>query len=652
SQQSLVTRLGGRLLWGAMLLIGVASAFVRGLDIGHCHLGESHWTSQAFLYLDGGFAGTMLQGEALFLVIAVVVVAGLQALSLVRDTQTVIERAAPAPGSRWLALVLVAATIPALWAVRDGVAFPAHAHAWRLVPETNFAITWAASKQRPDDADARKDLKVADAAWQRLKTAAVVPANARPTDPFPLLRRGLDEPPFPYPDKAGVASLRPNVVITFLESTNTFFVHGLSGRHKGLMPELGKLAAQMTRVDGFRNTSSPTIGAMVAALCGVHPASHPYDLDVGESVDGRTAYTCLADRLKRHGYRTVYVQGASRRVTSKEYFFRTHGFDEVYGKEDLRKQWPKRRQGRWGFFDRDTLAFAQEQVTRLEALQKKDGRPFLLVTLTLDTHEPGMGPDPALPLGADGQVKGMPEAPTDEPARLLLAGYRSSDAALGPWGAFLLEPARAARTMVLMTADHAAFRHLLPKSVFLGEYDKHGLFERVPFLLHDPLHKLPKTIKRVGGTTDVTPTLLHALGLDAGLNSLGGLSLFGRRADVPVLVGRVGVREAYVFDHGVEAEWQVGAVVERCKANQPLGEGFRTLTACDLVAWMRWSDALWSLRRLFPAEAYFGGQGVDEKALALDMYLNKKEERMRKKHGKDWLKKERTERTKAEIEVR
>ena len=294
-----VHRLAGRLIGGGVLLLGVVAVVVRGLDAGHCLLGGSHWTSQAFMYLDRGFSGTLMQARTLGALATLAGTALLLAWALWRDGQQVARRLAPALANtsdlplawrRWIAWsALLLTALPAAWALKDGIRYPAHVHHWRLVPEVNFVSRWLQSRSAPDPATTAA---VPEATWSQFIAAGLVPPLSRPDDPFPLLRATLAEPPFPHPLRAGVsADLRPNVVITFMESVNSLFVHELSGRYRGLMPEVSALARRMSRVDGFHNTSSPTIAAMVAALCSVHPASHPYDLAVCESVDGRTAYT-------------------------------------------------------------------------------------------------------------------------------------------------------------------------------------------------------------------------------------------------------------------------------------------------------------------------------------------------------------------------
>lgn len=636
--------LAGRAALGASCALGALSALVRGIDTAHCYLGQSHWTAQAFMYLDRGFVGTLAEPRTLAVIGVMLGSAALVVLAIARDSARVTLQLRPtlpslSPRRRaltaWAALLLTA--LPAFWALKDGVRYPAHVHHLRLIPEVNLVLQWVRARELPDRTGDQAALKLSEATWSSLQRAALVPAGSRPDAPFPLLRTALGEPPFPYPRREGVAAdAAPNVVLTFMESVNSLFVHEISGRYRGLMPELGRLSRQMTRVQGFHNTAAPTIVAMVAALCSVHPASHPYDLDVGQSVDGRTAYTCLADVLRRHGYRTVYVQGASRKITSKEYFFRTHGFDEVYGREDIRELWPDRPQGPWGFYDRDSVAFAERQLERLEALRRQDGRPFLLVTLTLDPHEPGMGPPEALPtFRADLRQPGIEDVPDEEAAHLQLASYHSSDAAIGRWGRFVLQPERAKHTLFMLTADHAMFRNLVTNTIF-HDRTRNRSFDHVPMLIHDPLHALPPRLDVLAGTTDISPSILHLLGIDRVMTSFTGLSLFGRRREVPVLVGRVGLRFVYLHSGTADADLPAGVVRERCQRGERLLEdGSDPLSACEVAAWLDWSDALWATRRLFPESAYFGDQGVDKAGLALQMYENKKEQRLKKELGHD-----------------
>jgi phosphoglycerol transferase MdoB-like AlkP superfamily enzyme len=307
----------------------------------------------------------------------------------------------------------------------------------------------------------------------------------------------------------------------------------------------------------------------------------------------------------------VFVQAASKTLTSKEYFLRTHGFDEVAGREELGPRFADAEQGPWGPHDAELVTYVQERIARLEAQRAQDGRPFLLVMLTLDTHEPGMArPDCPLP-------DGVQDLPADAAGRKLAASFHCSDAAIGRLGRFLLDDARRDQTVWLLTADHAIFPDLAPPSIYPTEADRKQ-FTQVPFLLHDPLHLLPARIDTLSGTRDVAPTLLHLLGVTEVANSMTGRSIFGGRREHPFLIGRVGERLAFARTPQDSIELPVGEVRQGCREGRVLlTADTGPFTACDLAAWLDWQDGLWDAARLFPPKLYHGADGVlDPEGLA------------------------------------
>ncbi len=592
-----------RLAWLAGLT-GALAMVLRWLDAGHCFMVRAHWTANAFEYLDEGFAGSLADPRLIATLAAAAATAALLAVGVVRDARR--QREA---GLDWrIALaVLGIALLPAGWAIRDGVTFPAEVTDARLVPEVNFALKWQQAQRRPQ---LGATPRVSQQTWQTFAGLGLVRSNTPADSPWPLWLDHLDRRPFPYAKRevvrhdGTVVPADPNLVVTFMESTNALFIDSLSGRYQGLMPETSALSRRMTSVEGFHNTSAPTIAALVTALCSIHPSAHPLDLTPGQTVDGNAAYTCLADVLRARGYRTVFVQAAGKTVTSKEFFLRTHGFDEVYGREELGPRFADRGTGPWGPHDAELVTFTQERIVELEAKRKQDGRPFLLVMLTLDTHEPGMaGPDCQLP-------PGVSDVPEDAAARRLLASLHCSDKAVGRLGRFLLDDQRRNQTVWLLTADHAMFPDLAPASVYPTLADRKQ-FTRVPFLLHDPLHLLPARIETLSDTRDIAPTLLHLLGIVEVDNSMTGQSVFGGRREHPFLIGRVGERLAFARTPEASIELPVGEVRRGCREGRVLLQASSgPFTACDLAAWLDWQDGLWNAARLFPPHLYHGADGV------------------------------------------
>ena len=78
-----------------------------------------------------------------------------------------------------------------------------------------------------------------------------------------------------------------------------------------------------------------TVWAVSASQCGL-PLYLP-NLAILNKGTGKflSSATCFGDLLKDEGYYLSYYGGASLGFTGKGNFFRTHGFPDVYGKEEL-----------------------------------------------------------------------------------------------------------------------------------------------------------------------------------------------------------------------------------------------------------------------------------------------------------------------------
>lgn len=602
----LLVRLRPRALSLILPLLFGLCAVVRLVDALHCKMAGAHWGADSFQYLDAGFAGSVWEPRYGGALLGFLLVAWLAA-QLVRRDARLVRADVPVHTYAIAAFLLL---IPGLWALRDAIRFPPQVQEARLIPEVNAWIQWQRADQTPHVAAEAPPLS--PALLRKFQHLGLVPPDPDFNPAWPVQRQHIDPQPLPFAKKPNTP-VHPNVVLTLMESQNALFVHGLSGHYRGLMPELSALTTHMTVFDHFYNTSAPTIAAMVTALCGVQPSAHPRDLGDGKTVDGQAAYTCLADLLRPLGYRAIFVQGAAKTVTAKEYFLRTHGFDEVIGREELAPLYADRPQGSWGPHDGELVDFVQKKIEQLE----QDPRPFLLVMLTLDTHTPGMaGPECQLPAGVE-------DLPTDAEALKLLASYHCSDKAIGTLGRFLLQPQRAVRTLWLLTADHAAFADMTPANVYLSE-ENHRHSTLVPLLLHDPLHDLPAHVGTLAETRDLTPTLAHLLGVPDQPISLTGWSIFGHRQQLPFLLGRVGERLAFVRTPDRAVERTVASVQAGCERNETLLTALgQAWTACDMVAWLAWQDALWAGRRLFPAWLYHGADGVDRAWLVEKQERNK-----------------------------
>lgn len=602
------------------LLYGTAT---RALDAAYCYLVQSHWSADGFLYLDLGWAGRLLDPAAFGLLGGSVLVAWFVVAALRHEAAEATVRAGPRPQwpRRTGFVVALVALGGAGWAVRDGIRYPAELYELRLLPEVNFARQAWLWLHNPSKL-ATEPPVLSPRQFQQFVVAGLVPEQ--PPDPrHPLAQRSLAEPRLELPVRPGIdRTQRPNVVITLVESLNRLFVHELSGHYRGVMPELGQLTRQMTVADRYWGTSSPTIAGLITALCSLHPPSHPRDLGVGQLADGNTAYACLPDLLRQQGYRTVFIQSTSKDVMGLEHFLRTHGVDEVHARGEFDRRFPGRADGPWGMHDDALVEYTRSEIERLERLRARDGRPYLLVHMTVDSHDPGMAPDDVA----------LPDDVTEVPgggARRLLAAYHSSDKALGDLGRFLLAPERRDRTLWVLTGDHAQFNTFNTRPLFPTPRDAWP-FALLPLLIHDPHHELPPRTDVLCGTQDLAPTVLHLLGITEVKHSMSGHSLFGSRREYPVLVGRIGARFAFLGMATAQNTLPIGEVRNRCRQKQRiLKDGLEIFDACALAAWLDWQDALWDGKFLFPRLWFQGDRGVNRAVLRAGVEPNDADLRLR-----------------------
>lgn len=79
-----------------------------------------------------------------------------------------------------------------------------------------------------------------------------------------------------------------------------------------------------------------TIAGMVASQCGI-PLFAPFEGNASASVSSFFPQNiCLGDILKNSGYQNYFVQGANLRFAGKDVFLKSHGFDHLYGSEELK----------------------------------------------------------------------------------------------------------------------------------------------------------------------------------------------------------------------------------------------------------------------------------------------------------------------------
>ena len=156
----------------------------------------------------------------------------------------------------------------------------------------------------------------------------------------------------------------------------------------GLMPNLKRLAGQAL---DFRDIDSAdgsgwTIAGLVSSMCGVPLTTAQGDENsMGRMGSFLPEAFCLGDYLKQQGYENHYMGGADGKFAAKADFLASHGFDEVRDLDWFQQQGiDDSHFSNWGIHDDVLLDRAFDRFIELS----RAGQPFMLTTLTMDTHHP------------------------------------------------------------------------------------------------------------------------------------------------------------------------------------------------------------------------------------------------------------------------
>lgn len=313
------------------------------------------------------------------------------------------------------------------------------------------------------------------------------------------------------PSSVAVHAGKPkNLVLIYVESIES----GYSNRRvfgSNLIAPLTDLGASSFRSFVQMPGTGWTIAAMVATQCAI-PLKRVTIFDENTQGEQVRSFlpnaTCLGDILARHGYRNVFMGGASPSFAGKGRFLRTHRYHEVYGKEDWESLgMPPETMNGWGLFDHALFSRARAKLDQLHA----SGRPFNLTLLTVDTHEP------------DGHLS---HSCARRGHRGFTGVIRCSAAEVADFVRFVRERGYLADTNIVILGDHMARRN--PLSDALERMPERTLYNA--FIGAD----LPPRNREQLVHFDFLPTILELSGFSVGGGRLGlGYSGFNRHGARP-----------------------------------------------------------------------------------------------------------------------
>lgn len=306
-----------------------------------------------------------------------------------------------------------------------------------------------------------------------------------------------------------VRPTHPNLVFIYAESMERTYLD--ESLFPGLTPRLRALESEATSFTDIRQVGMTgyTIAGIVASQCGIPLSPLGFEGNRMASMDRYLPGALgLSDLLNRQGYHLVYMGGAPLWFAGKGTFYRTHGFHEVLGREELTPQLEDLGYlNAWGLYDDSLFDLA---FRRFEDLARGE-KPFGLFLLTLDTHHP-----------EGHRSRRVADLAYGDGSNAMLNAVRASDELIHQFVSRIRESPHGADTVIVIASDHLA----LPNNALhlLQQRERRNLF-----LVLEPGRRTGTRVDRRGSTLDIGPTLLPFLGFEGEI----GLGRDLRDPDLP-----------------------------------------------------------------------------------------------------------------------
>lgn len=274
---------------------------------------------------------------------------------------------------------------------------------------------------------------------------------------------------------------RPNVVILVLESTR-FDATSLGGRSN--TPNLLALSRQGTSAPVARAVLPHTSKSLFSLHCGRIPTMQYGNIEAIATVSAQ----CLPKILSEAGYRTAFMQSATGTFEDRPRLATLLGFDQFEASEELGGELQ-------GYLSSADASLGPAFERWLDA----GPEPFQATVLTSGTHFPYGLPE----------RYGDASSKSDEERYLWLV--EEEDRLLGTMLQALDARGLRERTLLVVVGDHGEGFGAKTALVHDNNFWEEGL--RVPMVFAGPGVPAAGTFEGNVSMTDVTPTVMHLLGL-------------------------------------------------------------------------------------------------------------------------------------------
>ncbi|OBZ12980.1 LTA synthase family protein [Bacillus sp. FJAT-26390] len=299
-----------------------------------------------------------------------------------------------------------------------------------------------------------------------------------------------------------------NVLMVQLEAFQNFMINKSIGGQE-ITPHLNGLIKQSAYFSQFYHQTAQgrTSDADFTANCSMQPVANG-SVFIQYAPN---AFDCMSKTLKENDYGTSVFHSYEGGFWNRNIMYNNMQYDQFYSL----KHFTLDEKIGWALGDKSFFRQSLDVISE----QKQ---PFYSFLITLSSHHPYTMPAAEKKLDV-GELKGT-----------MMGDYLQAihyvDAALGELVDRLKKEGLWDNTILAMYGDHdnsikdwSLFETFLGKE--LNELERQMILKQVPFLVHLPGDEHAGTYTQVGGQLDVTPTIMHLLGISTADQYLIGTPL-------------------------------------------------------------------------------------------------------------------------------
>jgi len=296
---------------------------------------------------------------------------------------------------------------------------------------------------------------------------------------------------FPYIEKS--SDRQKNLIFIFAESLErTYFDETIFPDLMQSLKKLEEKSISFTNV-GQALWTEWTVAGITASTFGIPLATSAHGNSMSSMDSFLGSAVGLTDLLKNEGYHLTYMGGASLEFAGKGKLFKSHGFTEVLGKDELGNEIDDPNyKTPWGLYDDSLFNLVYEKFLSLSESEENFG----LFTLTLDTHHPDGHPS-----------KECNDIKYRDGSNKMLNAVACADHLLYKFINKVSNSRFGMNTVIVLASDHLAMRNSAIELLQRGK-------RRNLLLIIDPDQYEPQKIPVKGTNLDVATTILPFLGFN------------------------------------------------------------------------------------------------------------------------------------------